>query len=349
MRKIISTLLSALLLASFVSTKVFAAGGFNVSTSDVTLHPGESTSFSVSATNAAGRINISSSDSGVASISTGAIFLDLDSENVTITAGSLGSATISIVASSNFATYDEEILGGQTKTIAVNVVEVPQPEPEPQPKPQPDPAPTPKPTPTPASDSTAPSDSDNDQSSSDDQTDTADTSDETIEPTNKSTNVTISIEGYKITKKNGIYRATVPHDVSKIVVKTTPEDKKTTVTGGGEIELKDGVNNVKIVATAEDGTTRTYKLEITREAAHENRNAECDGEECHSQQPPIFIIIALIVSILLFALVLYLLIRKIRKDKDEDGGQDDWQNYGQDEGDDSTPIPDNPFGFGSGE
>lgn len=168
MKKIILNLIYALLMVSLIPTKVFAVGGFSVSTTGVTLHPGESTSFSVTASNAAGRINISSSDPSIASVSTSAVFLDLNSESVTITAGSIGSTTISIVTSSNFATYDEENLGGQTRTISVNVVEVPKP--------------TPTPTPAPVA---APSSQNNDsgieQPSSNEQSDDPNEADETIE------------------------------------------------------------------------------------------------------------------------------------------------------------------------
>lgn len=174
MKKIILNLICALLMVSFIPTKAFAVGGFSVSTTGVTLHPGESTSFSVTASNAAGRVNISSSDPSIASVSTSAVFLDLNSESVTITAGSIGSTTISIVTSSNFATYDEENLGGQTRTISVNVVEVPKPTPAPQPTTTPAPAPV-------AAPSSQNNDSGIEQPSSNEQSDDPNEADETIE------------------------------------------------------------------------------------------------------------------------------------------------------------------------
>ena len=299
MKKLISIIISVLSIAFFVPFSASAAGGFSVSTSSITLHPGESTSFSVTASNAAGRINISSSNPGVASVNTGAIFLDLDSGSVVVTAGSLGSATISVVASSNFATYDEENLGGQSRTITANVVELPQP------APTPDPAPTP--TPAPVSNNIQSSTPQNQPSSSDDT--------ETEEPNKSSnTNVTIEIDGYEVTKEDGFYKAIIPHDISKISIKITPEDEKTIVEGGGEIDLKVGENAIEIKATAEDGTVKVYNLEITREDSCQKcpENTECPP------QSPIFLIISIVEGIAILLTAVFFIIKKIKKDSEKD-------------------------------
>lgn len=121
----ITTILLAVVLNQF---KVYATGGFNISMQEITLHPGESISFTITASNSVGRIDLSSSDTNIASINTNAVFLDLDSEDITVMANDIGSTTILITATSNFATYDEEILEGQSYTVMVNVVEEPQPE-----------------------------------------------------------------------------------------------------------------------------------------------------------------------------------------------------------------------------
>lgn len=128
MRKTILWLATILMMAVLSPLKAFAVGGFSVSTQDITLHPGESASFSVTASNSAGRIDLSTSDADIASIDEEAIFLDMDSENITVKANSVGSTTITVSASSNFATYDEEILEGQSYTIAINVVKNSQPD-----------------------------------------------------------------------------------------------------------------------------------------------------------------------------------------------------------------------------
>lgn len=123
MKKILLGLATILMVTVLTPFKTYAVGGFSVSTQDITLRPGESASFSVTASNSAGKIDLSTSDANIASINSDNIFLDMDSEDITVKANSVGTATITASASSNFATYDEEILEGQSYTITINVVE----------------------------------------------------------------------------------------------------------------------------------------------------------------------------------------------------------------------------------
>lgn len=123
MKKILLGLATILMVTVLAPFKTYAVGGFSVSTQDITLRPGESASFSVTASNSAGKIDLSTSNANIASINSDSIFLDMDSEDITVKANSVGTATITASASSNFATYDEEILEGQSYTITINVVE----------------------------------------------------------------------------------------------------------------------------------------------------------------------------------------------------------------------------------
>lgn len=123
MKKILLGLATILMVTVLAPFKTYAVGGFSVSTQDITLHPGESTTFSITASNSAGKINLLSSDTNIASINSDNIFLDMGSEDITVKANSVGTATITASASSNFATYNEEILEGQSYTITINVVE----------------------------------------------------------------------------------------------------------------------------------------------------------------------------------------------------------------------------------
>lgn len=124
-------LIILLLTMIIIPFKVFAAGGFSVSTTSISMYPGETKTITISTNNAVGKLNISSSNGGVASASPGSIFIQNpgSSGSITITGNSVGTATISVVASDNFATMDEEILAGQAKTITVNVVEKTEPQP----------------------------------------------------------------------------------------------------------------------------------------------------------------------------------------------------------------------------
>ena len=234
--------------------EVFAAGGFGVSSSSISMYPGESKTITISTNNAVGKLNISSSNGGVASVNAGSIFIQNpgSSGSITITGNSVGTATISVVASNNFATMDEEILAGQTKTITVNVVAKPEPEPQPEPEPTPTPTPAPapsNPTPTPAPSTPKPS---------------------TPTPTQpqKSTNNNIKdliVKGYDLKKvDNNNYILTVTNDVTSVEVNATAEDSKAQVSGTGVKELKVGENNIEVIVTSESGSQNKINIKITR-------------------------------------------------------------------------------------
>ena len=132
MKKTVLGIITLFAVTLLMPIKAFAVGGFSVSTEEINLHPGDTASFSVIATNSVGKIDLLSNDTSIASINTDSIFLDQDSEEITVTAVGVGSTSISVSATANFATYDEEILEGQSRQILVNVTEVPQPSDDPQ-------------------------------------------------------------------------------------------------------------------------------------------------------------------------------------------------------------------------
>ena len=69
------------------------------------------------------------------------------------------------------------------------------------------------------------------------------------------------------------YNVTVPKDVTKLDLTATPYDKNAKVSISGNKELVDGQNNViTLKVTAEDGTVRTIKLNVTK--SQEESNAE---------------------------------------------------------------------------
>ncbi len=127
MKKMIIGIIILFVVALLIPFRASAVGGFSVSTEEINLHPGGTASFSVTASNSAGKIDLSSNDVGIASIDTGSIFLDQDSEEITVTATGVGSTSILVSATANFATYDEEILEDQSYQILVNVTEASQP------------------------------------------------------------------------------------------------------------------------------------------------------------------------------------------------------------------------------
>jgi hypothetical protein len=60
------------------------------------------------------------------------------------------------------------------------------------------------------------------------------------------------------------YTAEVPMGTSEIAVSATAEDSKASVAVSGNKNLQDGANTVSVVVTAEDGSTKTYTIAVTR-------------------------------------------------------------------------------------
>ncbi len=92
-----------------IPNTIFAAGGLSVSTTNISITQGSSSSFTINANNAAGGVSISSSNSGVASVSMSSTFLDNSGATVTVTGKAVGSAVITVTAF-DMATYDEEVV-----------------------------------------------------------------------------------------------------------------------------------------------------------------------------------------------------------------------------------------------
>ena len=89
--------------------------------------------------------------------------------------------------------------------------------------------------------------------------------------TNKSNNANLSnlgikpndFKGFKISTTS--YNVSVPNDIENITIYATAQDKKATITGDGAQKLNVGKNKLNVIVTAEDGTTKTYTINVTRE------------------------------------------------------------------------------------
>ncbi|MBR3003413.1 MAG: cadherin-like beta sandwich domain-containing protein [Clostridia bacterium] len=68
--------------------------------------------------------------------------------------------------------------------------------------------------------------------------------------------------GFKETKTE--YNVTVPNNINEVEVYATKKDSKATLEGTGKVKLQEGDNTAKVVVTAEDGTTKTYTINIKR-------------------------------------------------------------------------------------
>ena len=117
MKRIKRLLFIILLLVPF--TFVNAAGSVSVSTSKLTVDVGSSSSFTIKASNAAGRIDITSSDTSIATVSSNSQFLDNSSVKIKVNGKKEGTVTITIKLK-DIATYDRVPLTG-SKKITVTV------------------------------------------------------------------------------------------------------------------------------------------------------------------------------------------------------------------------------------
>ena len=126
MKKVISVLIAVLLIASILPMTAFAAGSITVSTGKIELKPGASGTFNIVANNAAGRVDISSSDTSVASVSTSSVFVDSGSGTATypvsVKANKVGTTVITVTCTDQTMTFDKEPLAG-SYSITVVVAE----------------------------------------------------------------------------------------------------------------------------------------------------------------------------------------------------------------------------------
>ena len=106
---------------------------------------------------------------------------------------------------------------------------------------------------------------------------------ETTTETKKTSTANLSNLGFTPTDFKGFkpwkteYSATVKGDVDQISVYATlaSDSKKAKITSGtGTHKLNEGNNSIKVVVTAEDGTTKTYTINVTREKKAENTTTE---------------------------------------------------------------------------
>lgn len=100
-------------------------------------------------------------------------------------------------------------------------------------------------------------------------TDTGDKDTDTDKVTKSSncnlSKISLSVEGLSFKSSQTTYNIKVGADVDSITVKATTAHSKATYTVSGNKNLKAGNNVIKIVVKAEDGTKKTYKINVEKE------------------------------------------------------------------------------------
>lgn len=258
--KILITLIVLVALFVFSIKNIYAASfSINASTS---LEKGNTTTLTINSSGLTGRYDISSSNSSVVSVSQGSVWCENNSQSITLTAKSGGSATITVTPTSVADNDGNDYTGGaRSITISVN-----EPKPQEVVTPTPSPEPTvPKPTPittTPKTNNTNNA-SNNNNKDSNTYLSYLELSEEGMSPS------------FVKTKTN--YSITVGMDVNEISVNAETEGNNSYYYVEGNTYLVEGDNTIAIVVVAENGSTRTYYVTVTKTANAENANAYLDN------------------------------------------------------------------------
>lgn len=248
--KKIKMFLIALVINFCFMINVFAQGSVSISTNSLNITKGESKTFTISANNSAGRIDILSTNSGIASISKSSTFLDMTSDTITVTANNVGSTTIKIYIS-DMTTYDDEVLSGKTYTINVNVSDVVKEE-------------TDKKENNVSSNNNV-SDNQNNNYSNIMEKNTSKIVDKKSNKSNNTNLKELKVEGFELNKiDDNHYSLNVNNSVKSINVLATAEDNNATVNGIGLHKLNVGKNEINLEVVAQNGNMKTILLSVNR-------------------------------------------------------------------------------------
>ncbi len=111
-----------LLLTLLFPLNVLASENLAVDKNEISIEIGKTAEITVTAKDAAGKLDIENADLNVVNLDKKTIFLDNSSEKIKITGKKVGEAKITITATNNFANYDEKILEGDNQVIIVKVI-----------------------------------------------------------------------------------------------------------------------------------------------------------------------------------------------------------------------------------
>ncbi len=229
------------------------AAYISISLDKKTASPGEKVSGTISS-DCIGRVNLSSSNG---TVSPDRVWIEGGSQSFTITVGNSGTASISATPEGGVMSSGGTDVGvsGASATISIS-------------------------TSNGGSVSGGSSSSGSGSSGSSSSSGSTSGSSTTTTPEKKSSNANLSNLGIRPNDFSGFtpgtttYNVTVPEDVESVEVYATAQDSGATVSGTGNKALEYGENALSVVVTAEDGTTKTYTINVTREGEGETDEGE---------------------------------------------------------------------------
>lgn len=125
-----------------------------------------------------------------------------------------------------------------------------------------------------------------------------------------------------------IYDVVVNSDVSEIKVDAVSEDAKSSIKGIGTHTLNFGNNVIEVIVTAEDGTVKTYTINVLREDSSDTNNNESkeedkttttddvDSEKETKESNDIVILVSIILFLVILTIIIGILIKR-KNDSDE--------------------------------
>ena len=223
MKNVLKKIVLAVFVFVVAINKVDASGKFTVSLSNSNVSKGKSVTLYVKATECAGKFDIKTSDATVASLSSGYVFADDETKTIQISTINAGSAVISIIAT-DVTDYDNNKVTG-TKTLKINV---------------------------------SSGNSGSSSNNSNNEVDEKKSSDASLK--------SLSIENISISPdfKSDVfeYKAEAEAGTDKVKINAVANDSKANVSGIGEVSVSDGANKLEVIVAAEDGTTKTYVINV---------------------------------------------------------------------------------------
>lgn len=235
MKKFINKFVTLVISFAIFLNPVFAAD-FNYTITSKDLTVGSSVTLTIDGTGSGltGRFNVTSSNSGVATVSASSVWIENNRQTITITAKKAGTTNITIIPTDGISDANANAPKLNPKSITITVKDKPVV------------------VETPSNNTTT----NNNRT--------------VVQAKPKSSNnflTSLSVTGLTLNetfdKEKLEYTITAPAETEKVTINAQLADSSAKVTGLGEKNVKVGLNTFEIVVTAENGNKKTYKLNIT--------------------------------------------------------------------------------------
>lgn len=134
---------------------------------------------------------------------------------------------------------------------------------------------------------------------------------------NKLNSLTIDMGKLKpvFDKNVTVYSVTVSRDIENIKITASSDDSKAIVTGTGEKNLSVGKNVFDIVVQSENGSKKTYTLNVTRASSKQSVSDSGNDKEGNKNHDSTFIIVSIVTLLICIAIVykfIPIIIKKVR-------------------------------------